>query len=73
MGQGHIDSVGAGLSLLRVFLPETSTAHFFMQSLLHLNRGKHQGLVVSHEVVELNGVKLHFLGLKLGYFCHGTV
>ena len=65
--------MGTSLALLAVLLPESGAAHFLMQRLLHLNRGKHQGLVVAHEVVKLNRVKFHFPGLKLGNFGQGTV
>lgn len=58
--------------MFSVLLPESCAAHFFMQRLLHLNRGKHQRLVVAHEVVKLNRIKFHFLGLKLGNFSQGT-
>lgn len=73
MSERHIHPVRAGLSVLRVFLPEGRAAHLSMQCLLHLNRRKHQRLVVAHEVVKLDRVKLYLLRLKLRNFGRGAV
>lgn len=65
MGERHVDTVRARLSLLRVLLPEPRAADLLVQGLLHLDRREQHRLVVHHEVVELDRVKVFVPDLVL--------